>query len=192
MEQVPPRPGSWWLMTPDDDEFAKWGHIFSSSHGRGLLQRMQSADLPDKMKWNKKSLQFRTLTPHLEVPSAQRLTVCTAVSLAWCPRPSPAATPTLPGPSGATASSPQQLSRILAAEEWTREHWHWHLTPTTLYTHLINNIALFNCQTLPMSARECCGLIAVVTLQLAGTRAGTLGRWHSIIKTSVIRSEEWF
>ena len=144
------------------------------------------------LKWNKKSLQFRTLTPHLEVPSAQRLTVCTAVSLAWCPRPSPAATPTLPGPSGATASSPQQLSRILAAEEWTREHWHWHLTPTTLHTHLIINIALFNCQTLPMSARECCDLRAVVTLQLAGTRAGTLGRWHSIIKTSVIRSEEWF
>ena len=143
MEQVPPRPGSWWLMTPDDDEFAKWGHSFSSSHGRGLLQRMQSADLPDKtrttLKWNKKSLQFRTLTPHLEVPSAQRLTVCTAVSLAWCPRPSRLPPPHCPGP-----VEPRPALRSSSVASWQPRSEHvntgtdtshrQHYTPTSSST----------------------------------------------------------
>ena len=113
MEQVPPRPGSWCLMTPDDDEFAKWGHSFSSSHGRGSLL---SADLSTKVgqHWNGTKNHYSLgLLPHT---SRSQVHKCTEVNRLHCSFPG-LVSPPKPGCHPHTARAQWSHGQLSAAAQ---------------------------------------------------------------------------
>ena len=100
-------------MTPDDDEFAKWGHSFSSSHGRGSLL---SADLSTKVgqHWNGTKNHYSLgLLPHT---SRSQVHKCTEVNRLHCSFPG-LVSPPKPGCHPHTARAQWSHGQLSAAAQ---------------------------------------------------------------------------